>query len=367
MFEELAKMLREGIRRPIVVERCMKILACVLFLIFGLDSVKGQMTIVPGKRGHIKQTTNKQISNEQTSNKRKPRARPSVEGNAVFTVRHMPASELDAELPGSSFNLWFNQLVGPKAGVIWQLNECGEGSARQNRTERDLSACVEANAVLADGRQVIVAISVGTFRKGISGGPAFYSAVIEQDGRLYRINRLRNLANLLRAPGNLPVQLPELTAKPMQIKPYSESASISIRPYTWPERLLVLERPELVPEPLSLEADHSAKLEESQAPPGLQKPQKVQEGVLQGRAMVMVKPDYPVHAKSLNSTGSVAVQVIVSEEGRVVDARAISGPLVLREPSVEAARKWVFKPTTFNSRPVKVESILTFVFRKGAK
>src|SRR5262245_3194176 len=102
----------------------------------------------------------------------------SLEQQAVSKVQHLPASQLDAELPGSSFVLWFNQIVGRGAGVIWQLNECGEWSAPQNQADRELAACVEANAVLPDGRQVIVALRVGTFKRGVSGEPAFFSAVI---------------------------------------------------------------------------------------------------------------------------------------------------------------------------------------------
>src|SRR5262245_50217078 len=77
----------------------------------------------------------------------------SLAKQAVETVQHMPVSVLDVELPGSPFKTWFNQLVGSEAGVVWQLTECGESRVQQNGAERDLDACVEANAILSDGRQ----------------------------------------------------------------------------------------------------------------------------------------------------------------------------------------------------------------------
>jgi hypothetical protein len=39
----------------------------------------------------------------------------------------------------------------------------------------------------------------------------------------------------------------------------------------------------------------------------------------------------------------------------------------LRGAAVEAARGWIFKPTTVDGKPVNMESILTFVFARGSK
>jgi protein TonB len=74
-------------------------------------------------------------------------------------------------------------------------------------------------------------------------------------------------------------------------------------------------------------------------------------------------PVYPAHARSLNAGGSVVVQIVVSEDGKVIEAKAVSGHPALRKPAAEAARKWVFTPTTLNGLPVRVESVLTFVFQ----
>jgi protein TonB len=67
----------------------------------------------------------------------------------------------------------------------------------------------------------------------------------------------------------------------------------------------------------------------------------------------------------MNAAGPVEVQVTISEEGRVIEAKAISGHLALRNAAVDAARKWVFTPTTLNGVPVRVQSLLTFVFTPG--
>jgi hypothetical protein len=61
------------------------------------------------------------------------------------------------------------------------------------------------------------------------------------------------------------------------------------------------------------------------------------------------------------------VEVIVSEEGLVVEAMAISGHFALRSAAVDAARKWGFKPATFDGAPIRVKGILTFIFTPGDK
>ncbi len=64
----------------------------------------------------------------------------------------------------------------------------------------------------------------------------------------------------------------------------------------------------------------------------------------------------------MNASGPVEVQITISEEGRVIEARAVSGHRLLQRAAVEAALKWVFKPTTLNGVPVQVRSVLTFIF-----
>ena len=61
----------------------------------------------------------------------------------------------------------------------------------------------------------------------------------------------------------------------------------------------------------------------------------------------------------------VRVQVTISETGSVIDAKAISGHQALRPAAVAAASKWVFKPTTLNGEPIKVQGTLTFNFRSS--
>jgi TonB family protein len=80
-----------------------------------------------------------------------------------------------------------------------------------------------------------------------------------------------------------------------------------------------------------------------------------------------VKAIYPANARRMNAYGEVEVQITISGDGKVIEARAISGHMALRSAAVGAARGWVFTPLIIDGAPVKVESVLTFVFAGGGE
>ena len=81
-----------------------------------------------------------------------------------------------------------------------------------------------------------------------------------------------------------------------------------------------------------------------------------------GLVLRRVSPQYPPIAKAARIQGPVQVQVLISEEGRVLSTQVVSGHPTLRAAAEDAARQWLFKPTTLNQVPVKVQGILTFNF-----
>lgn len=98
-------------------------------------------------------------------------------------------------------------------------------------------------------------------------------------------------------------------------------------------------------------------------PPEVKKETKtVSEGVLQGSAIRKQRPTYPPIAKAARVSGPVQVVVTISEDGKVIDAYAADGNPMLRPAAVEAARQWLFTPTTLSKVPVKVQGMLTFNF-----
>src|SRR5262245_32438231 len=48
------------------------------------------------------------------------------EKRAISSAQEMSASELDAALADRPFAGWLSEVIGPNAGVVWQLAECGD-------------------------------------------------------------------------------------------------------------------------------------------------------------------------------------------------------------------------------------------------
>lgn len=57
-----------------------------------------------------------------------------------------------------------------------------------------------------------------------------------------------------------------------------------------------------------------------------------------------VAPIYPEIAKRMKITGEVKVEVTVDADGKVTDAKAISGSKTLSPAAEDAVRKWKFFP-----------------------
>jgi TonB family protein len=288
----------------------------------------------------------------------------SFEKQALSLVREMPASALDAELPSRSFASWVEQVTGPKSGVVWQLTECGEPIDAPNKTGQDLPACAEVNAILPDGRKVFVVISVGTFKKGLTGKPEFFRAVIEQNEQFYQASRLSDLEGMLRAPNSFSDSLPNKRPAKKAKNRIVNLPAINVDPV---QTATLSQHPS---PPSSIVPDARGQVETPPAappPPLPQEPERVSEAVLQGQAITRVNPVYPPSARNMNATGTVEVEVTISEKGLVVGATAISGHFALRSAAVEAARKWVFNPAIFSGAPVRIKGVLTFTFGPGAK
>lgn len=84
-------------------------------------------------------------------------------------------------------------------------------------------------------------------------------------------------------------------------------------------------------------------------------------GMLNGKAIYMPKPEAPVGEAS----GIVLVQILIDEQGSVIDARAVSGPQHLHTAAVNAARLARFMPTLLSGVPVQVSGTLSYNFARS--
>ena len=91
-------------------------------------------------------------------------------------------------------------------------------------------------------------------------------------------------------------------------------------------------------------------------------PTTISGGVLNGKAKSLPTPAYPPAARAVRASGSVSVQILVDETGKVVTASAVSGHPLLRSAAEQAAWQTNFEPTLLSGRPVKVSGVLTIKF-----
>ena len=268
----------------------------------------------------------------------------ALESKAVTRVQQTPSSQFDPALPGRPIGSWLSLIVGPQSGVSWRLGECVEQAGAANGADRDIPACVEATAILPDDRKIVAQFFVGSLKQGLSDKTRFHFAAIESDNQFQNVQKLSDLPQMLKAP------FPAVLLKTVELPDVKTLG----RP-----RLFLAKAPALADPPRTLPIESVGAVP---PPPKRSPPPRISKGVLQGDAVFRVTPVYPAIARQINASGSVVVEIMIDELGRVVSAKATSGHPVLRSAAEDAAKKWVFKPTLLDGNPVKQQGTLTFEF-----
>ena len=88
----------------------------------------------------------------------------------------------------------------------------------------------------------------------------------------------------------------------------------------------------------------------------------VSQGVLRERAIKKAQPAYPSEARAASVSGLVKVQVLISEDGRVIEVTPLEGPEQLHEAAIEVARQWTFKPERLAGQAARMSGVLSFNF-----
>ena len=96
--------------------------------------------------------------------------------------------------------------------------------------------------------------------------------------------------------------------------------------------------------------------------PRVNGPVRLTSTIISSKAIEKPAPPYPPVARAANMQGTVAVQIVIDEQGRVVSAKATSGPPLLMQAAVQAAYRARFTPTVLGGQPVKVTGSITYNF-----
>lgn len=82
-----------------------------------------------------------------------------------------------------------------------------------------------------------------------------------------------------------------------------------------------------------------------------------------GNAVNMVTPLYSPEARRFKIEGQVNVQITLDEEGKVIFAKAKTGPGLLRAAAEDAARKSKFKPALAGDKPARATGYIIYDFK----
>lgn len=74
-------------------------------------------------------------------------------------------------------------------------------------------------------------------------------------------------------------------------------------------------------------------------------------------------PAYPAIAQAARVEGTVIIDAVIDEQGRVQSTRVLRSIPLLDQAALEAVRQWVYTPTLLNGVPVPVVMTVTVRFR----
>ena len=96
--------------------------------------------------------------------------------------------------------------------------------------------------------------------------------------------------------------------------------------------------------------------------PEIPKVVRMSTGVLKGNAISLPEPTYPRLATQIGLKGSVSVQILIDELGKVISAEIVSGHPILAPEAKRAAMQARFTPTKLSGVPVKVSGVIVYKF-----
>jgi TonB family protein len=124
-------------------------------------------------------------------------------------------------------------------------------------------------------------------------------------------------------------------------------------------RLTFPEKPIAASSSFAMTAQLSVLVSPEPEPALAHKPARLQAGEL----VSYVWPRYPRPGGRYGSTETVKVRATIGQLGQVLDIKLVSGSISLLPATMSAIRRWRYKPTLLNGRPVQAQQDVTIEFR----
>jgi protein TonB len=71
---------------------------------------------------------------------------------------------------------------------------------------------------------------------------------------------------------------------------------------------------------------------------------------------------YPEDAKAAGIQGVVILEIVIGEDGSVIEANVLRSIPELDQAAIDAVTQWQYEPTLLNGAPVEVELTVTINF-----
>jgi TonB family protein len=84
--------------------------------------------------------------------------------------------------------------------------------------------------------------------------------------------------------------------------------------------------------------------------------------VQESKAVAKPQPAYPPLARRLRVTGTVNLNALIGEDGAVIGLAVDGGNPFLASAALNAVKRWSYKPTLLNEKPVRIRTRIDVVF-----
>jgi bla regulator protein blaR1 len=91
-------------------------------------------------------------------------------------------------------------------------------------------------------------------------------------------------------------------------------------------------------------------------------PRSVPPATMQDHLLTKVTPKYPPDAKKAGIQGTVVLEAIIGDTGRVENLKVVSGPNELVQSAMDAVRQWTYKPVLLNGAAIEVKTTVSVFY-----
>jgi TonB family protein len=82
------------------------------------------------------------------------------------------------------------------------------------------------------------------------------------------------------------------------------------------------------------------------------------------RLLAPAPVEYPQMARMTRAEGSVVIDALIDENGRVAEMRIVSGPGVFHQAAKESLAQWRYQPALLNGKPISTHLYVTIQFKR---